>query len=115
MKKISLLLVLAILFSFTCCFATEDEIDGAPLMVTTSAPVSGEEADIISNTVENVENVLESGNIDILSGDVNVQSGEIVEENDTEASRSTIWGAIFAMILVVVIVVLVAVFSKNDD
>ena len=121
MKKIALLLVLTMALTFSFVYAT----DALANPDATEPVISGEVIDntTVDNSGENADNANISGNVsDIESGeDINEPNTDISEDvsnvednNDTTTSKSTVWGAVLAIVIVVVVVALVALFSKND-
>ena len=110
MKKLALLLVLTIVLAFSSVYATDVVTSPAP----DTAVTSGEVANDTTENVEDLSNV--SGE------DVDTVSGEVTEDiheghdhdSETITSKSTVWGAVLAIVIVIIVVGLVAFLSKND-
>lgn len=124
MKKLALLMVLVLVFSLSCVFATDT---AAPLTLSGEV-VSGED------TVTAPETVITSGEEDIITEDP--ISGEIVDTEGTDeptvdvenaetpdatedeeevpsSNNSAIIGAIIAIVIVVAVVAIAAILRKD--
>lgn len=119
MKKLALLLVLTIVLAFSFTYATDTTV--APDSI--APTISGEAIEDDTVVTSGEDNTTEdSANTDISGNDVEDTStpvsGDEVHDHDHGAelttSKSTVWGAIFAILIVIGIVLLVAFLSKND-
>ena len=115
MKKLALLLVLTIVLAFSFTYATDTTV--AP---DSAAPAISGEVNEDNTVVDTNED--DTANTDISGNDVEDTStpvsGDEAHDHDHGAelttSKSTVWGAVFAILIVIGIVLAVAFLSKND-
>ena len=116
MKKLALLLVLTIVLAFSFTYATDTTV--APDNATPA--ISGEVIEdntVVDTNKDDVANTDISGNdIEDTSTPVSGDEAEHDHDHNTEltTSKSTVWGAVLAIVIVIAVVAVVAVFSKND-
>ena len=120
MKKLALLLVLTIVLAFSFTYATDTAV--AP--DSTAPVVSGEtsEDNAVTDVTGEADNTEDTANTDVSGDDAQDTSTPVSGEETTNpnagaelpTAKSTVWGAVFAIIIVVMIVLAVAFMSKND-
>ncbi len=120
MKNLSILLIIAIIFSFSVAFAEEAD---EPLLIATQEAVdeiSGEVSEATNETsevAEEAEEIVESSEIpsgEELSGEDDI-STQLIENNEeiAEGKSSNPLGAIIAIVVIIALVGMVALVNKG--